>query len=360
MLSQKNMNELDKMSHFLVQIYQWFDKNKRRLPWRETTDPYKIWLSEIILQQTRVNQGMNYYLTFIENFPTVHRLAEAPEDKVLKLWQGLGYYSRARNLHITARHISTELNGQFPENYPDILKLKGVGPYTAAAIASIAFGLPCPAVDGNIYRVLARIFDISIPIDSGEGKKEFYKLAGELIPDNNPGLHNQALMEFGALQCVPKMPNCSACPVSAYCLAYSKNRVKQLPVKNKKTKQRNRYFYYFFIDLGDFTFLEKREENDIWKNLYQFPLAESARPINEKEIIKKLKTSFLNDHEANLKSISPSRKHILSHQVIYAKLVHIEIKNSFSPKKDWIRVPQNEITGYAVPRLMEKLIAEIE
>lgn len=344
------------MNQFITQIHHWYRKNKRELPWRNTHDPYKIWISEIILQQTRVEQGKKYYLNFIERFPSLKHLAEGSEQEVLKLWQGLGYYSRARNLHFTAQFIQNELLGKFPEHYKDIIKLKGIGPYTAAAIASIAYGLPYPAIDGNVYRVLSRYFGISTPIDSGKGKKEFHELATVLLPENNPGFHNQALMEFGALQCTPKSPHCSICPLADSCYAFQKNETDKLPVKEKKTKQRNRYFYYFYIDNGEYTWLEKRIANDIWKNLYQFPLLESDKNFTDSEIAGLKTIPYLNGHPVTVKKISSQTRHVLSHQVIYATLIHIEIPETITINNNLIRIEKKSITEFPVPRLIEILL----
>ncbi|SHE76991.1 A/G-specific DNA-adenine glycosylase [Mariniphaga anaerophila] len=347
------------MNDFIESIYIWYTKNCRQLPWRETNDPYKIWISEIILQQTRVDQGMSYYHKFIKRFPTVSDLANANEDEILKLWQGLGYYSRARNMHETAKTIIKNYGGVFPNNYQNIIKLKGVGPYTAAAIASIAFGLPYPAIDGNIYRVLARYFGISNATDSTKGKNVFASVAKELIPDKNPGFHNQALMEFGALQCVPKSPNCAACPVVASCFAAENKKVAELPVKTKKTKQRERFFYYYLMEKGDDTWLEKRTENDIWKNLYQFPLIEKSKQLPEEELIH-LEPDFLNGQPFKIKSISATQKHILSHQVIYARLIHIELDKSYQRNDRFVQISTKDIHTFAVPRLVENLIKQTE
>ena len=345
------------MSHFAAQIQGWYTKNKRELPWRETNDPYKIWISEIILQQTRVDQGTAYYCRFIKRFPTVKKLAEAGEDDVLKNWQGLGYYSRARNLHFTARYIQNELGGKFPDTHKVLLQLKGIGPYTAAAIASIAFNLPYPALDGNVYRVLSRYFGIETPVDSTKGKKEFYNLANEFIPSDNPGFHNQAMMEFGALQCTPK-PICTKCPVLDSCVAYRHKMVNQFPVKEKKARQRKRYFYYFLIENGEFIYLEKRLGNDIWKNLYQFPLVETSEELSDQDIAELKNISFLNGCTKNLKTITPVRKHILSHQIIFARLIHLEIDSFCSLNNTYIKTEKKNLNDYAVPRLVEKFIQE--
>jgi len=347
------------MELFLQKIHHWYSKNKRSLPWRTTSDPYKIWLSEIVLQQTRVEQGKNYYLKFIERFPDVRSLANAEEDEVLKLWQGLGYYSRARNLHQTAKFVAENLNGKFPANYNELLKLKGIGEYTAAAISSIAFNLPCPTVDGNVYRVLSRYFGIKTAIDSTQGKKEFQELAQLLIPEKNPGSHNQALMEFGALHCTPKSPNCASCPLKENCFAYTKKIVTALPVKQKKSKQKTRFFYYYYIDFGQFTFLEKRIKSDIWRNLYQFPLWETENKLSESEILNLIPPFLNEDCNFNIKNISNTKKHVLSHQVIYARLIHTEIKNSSCLNNGYIKLNKKDISKFAVSRLVDKFIQQL-
>ena len=344
-----------KMNDFLYSVYKWYSENSRDLPWRKTVDPYKIWISEIILQQTRVDQGISYYLKFVGRFPNIKKLAEAPEDEVLKLWQGLGYYSRARNLHSAAKQIIADYQGNFPSEYVQILNLKGVGHYTAAAISSIAFNLPYPALDGNIYRVLARYYGVFSPVNSGKGKKEFLKLANEIMPLENPGFHNQALMEFGALQCVPKSPDCLSCPVKASCYAACENKVAQLPVKTNKNTQRYRFFYYYFIDNGKDTWIEKRAGNDIWKSLYQFPLVETENELNEKEILS-LSPTFVQGQNVNIKSVSFLQKHILSHQVIKARLIHLETDDNFNLQAPHVKIPKKNIFSFPVPRLMELFI----
>ncbi|HEY4629161.1 MAG TPA: A/G-specific adenine glycosylase, partial [Flavobacterium sp.] len=249
-------------------LIKWYLQNKRDLPWRNTTNPYPIWLSEIMLQQTRVAQGMPYFLSFTTAFPTVFDLAAANEEEVLKLWQGLGYYSRARNLHKTAQYIASDLAGIFPDNYSDLLKLKGVGEYTAAAIASFSYNEAVPVVDGNVFRVLSRYFDIETDIAQASAKKEFAALAFELMPKDNPATFNQAIMEFGALQCVPKSPNCGICVFNESCAALQKKKIDQLPIKSKKVKVRNRYFNYLVVaDENDNTIIQKRTDKGIWHNL---------------------------------------------------------------------------------------------
>lgn len=300
------------MAHFVLQINDWYRLNARSLPWRETKNPYFIWLSEVILQQTRVDQGLNYYLKFIHAFPTVEKLALADEEHVLKLWQGLGYYSRARNLHKTAKEVVERFNGEFPASYTDLLSLKGIGPYTAAAIASFAFDLQHAVVDGNVYRVLSRYYGIDTPIDSTEGKKEFQSLASTLIPADQPALFNQSIMEFGALFCTPANPNCEQCPLLDSCQSGSNQLYKQRPVKAKKTAVRDRYFHYFHIEFDQQIAIHKRESKDVWQHLYEFPMIETTT------------AELLNTDLASL-SIDSARlntqytsKHILSHQRIHA------------------------------------------
>ena len=296
-------------------LLQWYLQNKRDLPWRKTTDAYPIWLSEIMLQQTRVAQGMPYFLSFMEHFPTVFDLAKADEEHVLKLWQGLGYYSRARNMHKTAQIIAFDYSGNFPNNYTDILKLKGIGDYTAAAIASFAFNEVVPVVDGNVFRVLSRFFDVETDISSATAKKEFAALAKELMPKDHPALFNQAIMEFGALQCVPKNPNCSICVFSSNCAALQKNKVHLLPVKTKKTKVRNRYFHYLiFQDNENTTLLKKRTEKGIWHNLYEFPVIETEKNVPQENIIATIKSDFYDLDITDVFAFDEPIIHKLSHQ----------------------------------------------
>jgi A/G-specific adenine glycosylase len=315
-----------KFSNLLI---KWYLHNKRELPWRNTTDPYAIWLSEIMLQQTRVAQGMPYFLSFTTAFPTVFDLAKANEEQVLKLWQGLGYYSRARNLHKTAQYVASDLGGIFPDNYADLLKLKGVGEYTAAAIASFSYNEPVPVVDGNVFRVLSRIFDIDTDIAQASAKKEFAALAFELMPEDNPATFNQAIMEFGALQCVPKSPNCSICVFNGSCAALQKNKVDQLPVKSKKLKVRNRYFNYMVVaDENDNTIIQKRTEKGIWHNLYEFPLMETEKEEDFDCVSEAVQGEYFKYNtvismlEYNQKSII----HKLSHQHLHIKFWKVKIE----------------------------------
>lgn len=270
--------------HFSKQLIIWYQTHKRDLPWRSTNDPYLIWLSEIILQQTRVSQGLPYYEKFVKTYPTVQELAVAPQDDVLKLWQGLGYYSRARNLHKAAMQV-VDKGAVFPNNFKKLKELQGVGDYTAAAIASFAFGEAVAVVDGNVYRVLSRILGISLPINSTEGIKEFKKLANQLIDPDNPAMHNQAIMEFGALQCVPKNPDCSVCPFTKDCIAYNEQRINELPVKLKKTKVLNLFHHYLVaITPSGKTIVQQRPDNGIWAGLYEFPFVESKGAMLPHEV----------------------------------------------------------------------------
>lgn len=265
-------------------LTHWYSNNKRDFPWRQTKDPFRIWLSEIILQQTQVKQGLPYYEAFVSTYSTVFELANANESDVLKLWQGLGYYSRARNLHATAKYIANECDGIFPNNYKDLLKLKGIGDYTASAISSICFNEVSAVVDGNVYRVLSRYFGIETPINSAKGIKEFKQLAQELIDKNKPAEFNQAIMEFGAIQCKPSNPDCSVCPFNSSCVALQKNMIGLLPIKLKANKVKKRYFNFLvFVSTNRKTILEKREGKGIWQNLYQFPLIESDKSLDYKK-----------------------------------------------------------------------------
>jgi A/G-specific adenine glycosylase len=337
-------------------LIKWYKENKRDLPWRNTTDPYKIWLSEIILQQTRVDQGLNYYLKFIENFPTIIDLANSKEEKVLKLWQGLGYYSRARNLHFTAKYIQKNYNGTFPVNYKEILALKGVGEYTAAAISSFSFNMSYPVVDGNVYRVLARFFDINTPIDSTLGKKEFKALAEELIDKKNPAEYNQAIMEFGALQCKPKQPDCENCIFNSKCLALKNDNISILPIKEKKTKVKNRFFNYLVFSDKKHTLIKNRTEKDIWQGLFDFPLIETVKPIHQFEKLNLEQYKILNT--LTDKSIQKSIEyiHILSHQKIHATFWSIQIDDISCVQNDELKIIKEEIVKYPVPKLIENFI----
>ncbi|MDR2620982.1 MAG: A/G-specific adenine glycosylase [Dysgonamonadaceae bacterium] len=335
-------------------ILDWYEIHKRILPWRGITDPYKIWISEVILQQTRVAQGLEYYKRFIERFPDVHALAVADEQEVLKYWQGLGYYSRARNLHAAARSIETRFGGKFPQNYQLILSLQGIGEYTAAAVASFAFNLPYPVVDGNVFRFLSRLFVIEEPIDTSKGKKLFTELAGQLMDKHQAGLFNQAIMEFGALQCVPVSPDCGECPLAAHCLAKMQGKVSEFPVKQNKTKTKELYLYYFYIHSGESIFLKKREGKGIWQNLYEFPSVESEIPLEFEDLIKRkdFQALFPEKNATGFKLLMKNYKHVLTHRILYAGFYEVFVENESALGK-YKKIMQNEIGEYPIHRLMQ-------
>ena len=317
---------------FYNSLLRWYLQNKRDLPWRNTANPYPIWLSEIMLQQTRVAQGLPYFNTFIEAFPTIFDLAKADEEQILKLWQGLGYYSRARNMHKTAQIIAFELNGIFPNKYKDLLKLKGIGEYTAAAIASFAFKEVVPVVDGNVFRVLSRYYNVETDIASSRAKKEFSALAKELMPNDNPDLFNQAIMEFGALQCVPKNPTCDVCIFNSSCAALQKKKVDQLPIKNKKTKVTSRFFNYLvFLDDENNTIINKRTEKGIWHNMYEFPVIETEKEINFKTISTLIVNQFKEHGIMNIDLYNKEQIiHKLSHQKLHINFYKVTVSNKIS------------------------------
>lgn len=308
-----------------------------------------IWLSEIILQQTRVVQGLAYYNRFSERFPTPRALAEAPEDEVLKYWQGLGYYSRARNLHAAAK----SMQGEFPRTYEGVRALKGVGDYTAAAVCSIAYDMPYAVVDGNVYRVLARVFGIDTPIDSPAGKKQFTELAQQLLDEKHPGDYNQAIMDFGATVCTPAAPQCLVCPLAAVCRALADGRVEQLPVKAQKTKISNRYFHYIYVKQGENTWLHKRGAGDVWQNLYEPPLVETKTADGDYGAAPAYRRWF--GRKRALLRVAPV-KHVLSHRVIYADLSEITLSPSAPVPEDFMAIPVRELKKYAVSRLVQKLL----
>lgn len=323
---------------FSKALIQWYLQNKRDLPWRNDTNPYTIWLSEIMLQQTRVAQGLPYFLRFTEAFPTVFDLADADEEEVLKLWQGLGYYSRARNLHKTAKQIAFEFNGEFPKTYSELLKLKGIGEYTAAAIASFAYNESVPVVDGNVFRVLSRYFDVETDIASAGAKKEFTQLAAALLPKAEANLFNQAIMEFGALQCVPKNPDCSSCVFNESCLALQKKKVAQLPVKSKKLKVTKRYFNYLvFSDENNNTKISKRTQKGIWHNLYEFPLIETQTLENDVTVLELIQNQdFVKNRIQEIQLYNPDAiVHKLSHQHLSIKFWNIKVEGVLFNGMNW-------------------------
>lgn len=337
---------------------QWhFSKNDRQMPWKGEKDPYKIWLSEIILQQTRVEQGLSYYERFIRNFPGIHDLAAAPDEQVFKNWEGLGYYSRCRNLIHTARHISANLEGRFPETYDSIRALKGVGPYTAAAIASFAFGLPHAVVDGNVYRVLARVFGIKTASDTTTGKKIFADLAQQLIDPAQAGAYNQAIMDFGAVVCKPVAPLCNQCVFKKDCIAFQKDTVSSLPVKSKKTAVRKRWFYYLILQHQGRTAIRKRTGKDIWRDLYEFPLIESDRQLDEKTVILQARKMYKLPAGTKFSS-STSFSQVLTHQRISG--LFMECKPGLKPllPADFSWVSNGILHQYAFPRSLKAYLQE--
>ena len=334
-------------------LTNWYRNNKRDLPWRNTTNPYFIWLSEIILQQTRVEQGMPYFIKFSEQYPTVKSFSEASEDDILRLWQGLGYYSRGRNMLKTAKIVQQEFNGKFPTNYQDLIKLTGIGEYTAAAISSFSANEANAVVDGNVYRLLARYFGIDTPINSGKGKKQFQEIADELLNPKEAAEHNQAIIEFGALQCKPKNPNCEQCPFVYSCFAYQNKKISELPVKLKKLKIKERYFYFFLIVKEDQILLKRRSNEDIWAGLHDLPSIEFAEQTS---------VQLLNEHPnfnawfsegATIHAVSDQIKHILTHQRIFARFMHIENYNEIDLEANgWFWVQKDDLANYGQPKLI--------
>lgn len=342
------------MNNFSKILIDWYSEHKRELPWRESTDPYIIWISEIILQQTRVVQGYDYFMRFINRFPDVKTLAEAEEDEVMKYWQGLGYYSRARNLHTAAR----SMNGAFPKTYPEVLALKGVGEYTAAAICSFAYDMPYAVVDGNVYRVLSRYLGIETPIDSTEGKKLFSALAGEMMDKSRPAVYNQAIMDFGALQCTPQTPVCLFCPLADSCIALSKGLVMKLPVKQHKTKTTNRYLNYVYAHTNTYTFINKRTGDDIWKNLFELPLIETVESVTEEEFLAlpDFTKLFASGETPVVHSVCRDVKHVLSHRVLYVNFYEVSLPEDTLSFSSFQKVRTEELGQYAVPRLIHAFL----
>jgi len=337
-----------------TQLMAWYKVHKRSFPWRKSTDPYSIWLSEIIMQQTRVAQGTPYYESFIKNFPTVNDLAAAEEQQVLKLWQGLGYYSRARNLHYTAKEIVSEYNSVFPKTFKELLTLKGIGDYTASAISSICYDEPQAVIDGNVYRVLSRFFGKDTPIDASCALKEFKELATQLMGGVSPGEFNQALMEFGALQCTPKKPACNSCPFQNDCTAFNQNLVTKLPLKKNKIKVTDRYFNYLVFETpNNKTVLQKRTTKGIWQNLYEFPLVESLNVLNISEISEaSLISKYTINKDTSISIINEIPiKHKLSHQQLYITYWKVKTKALLEGG-----MFENEIHNYPVPRVLDKFI----
>lgn len=337
----------------------WYNHAKRDLPWRDSLEPYHIWVSEVILQQTRIQQGTEYYHNFLRLFPDVLTLANASEEEVLKAWQGLGYYSRARNMHHAAKTIQNTYNGVFPADYISIKKLKGIGDYTAAAIASIAFGLPYAVVDGNVYRVLSRLFGISTPIDSTAGKKEFYHLAQLMLDPGRPGDSNQALMELGAIQCLPAQPLCSDCPLLTNCYALANQCVDSFPVKSKKTKQKERYLNFIYLHQKNKLFLEKRDDKDIWRNMFQFPMIETNAPTSPEEVMcSRAWEDLFKNSSITIESVYTERIHLLTHQRLHIRFFSVKL-NGDSISGHLIVAEHGEISKYPVPKPVENFLLEM-
>lgn len=338
---------MDKSSQFTKNLLEWYHPADRPLPWKHQKDPYKIWLSEIILQQTRVEQGLPYYERFVANYPTVDSLASADLDSVYKLWEGLGYYSRARNLHHAAIQVVEEFGGQFPKTYKELLLLKGVGNYTAAAIASFAFGLPHAVVDGNVFRVLSRVFGMDTPIDSSLGKKTFESLANSLISKKHPDIYNQAIMDFGATVCKPRGPRCEDCIFKYNCEALQSERIDELPVKAKKLIKKRRYFTFLIIREDKKLWIYKREQGDIWANLYSYPVLETVNGFDEKTIKLQLKVK----PQHRLRVIS-SQKQVLTHQIIEAQFLLLDKKEIQFDLQSHLLVELDELEAYGFPKLL--------
>lgn len=341
-------------SLFTTHLLQWHREiNRRSMPWKGEKDPYKIWLSEIILQQTRVEQGLAYYNRFIESFPDVHSLAAAPEQVVFKLWEGLGYYSRCKNLIATAKIISENFAGEFPSDYAGIAALKGIGPYTAAAISSFAFGLPHAVVDGNVLRVLSRYFGIFTPVLSTEGKKQFSRLADELLDKNNPAEFNQAIMDFGATICKPKQPLCNNCVLAGECNAFHNALIDKLPVKTKAAARKKRWLYYFILKSGRNTFIRKRQAGDIWENLFEFYLHESDHLLGYEELVE-AGAAVLPD--STVLQVSEAYVQQLTHQEILSRFVTVETASSYTILEGYETVLSEDLPQYAFPRIITRFM----
>ncbi len=346
-----------KKSYFTANLLQWNKvKNKRKMPWKGEKDPYKIWLSEIILQQTRVEQGLAYYNRFIKTYPTIKELAEASEINVYKLWEGLGYYSRCKNLIVTAKFISNDLKGKFPESYESILNLKGIGPYTASAISSFAYNLPYAVVDGNVMRVLSRFFGISIPTDSTEGKKYFSILANKLINNKLPALYNQAIMDFGATVCKPLLPLCSTCNLQTECTAFNENAVKNYPFKKGKLIKKNRWFYYIIAEFKGGIYIRKRVQKDIWQNLHEFILIEKDKMIKPQSILTSKLFKNIAGKDYKIINISAINKQQLTHQTVYGCFIHILLHKK-SLLEGFELFKKSELKQLAFPKLMTNYIS---
>jgi len=354
------MNEKNRQVFFTKQLLQWNQRsNTRQMPWKGEKDPYKIWLSEIILQQTRVEQGLEYYNNFVRTFPDVHTLASAPEQQVFKLWEGLGYYTRCKNLIATAKHIADNLNGNFPNTYETILALKGVGPYTAAAIGSFAFNIPKAVVDGNVFRVLSRYFGIATPADSTTGKKEFSILAEQLLDKQQPGIYNQAIMDFGAVICKPVQPLCKQCPLKKQCIAFVEGKVSELPVKEKSITKKTRWFYYLVVEFEGKQYVKQRGAKDIWENLYEFILIEEKQPVETEQLLASQKVKVLTGgaQRWELISVSAVYKQLLTHQTIYGQFIRIQLKKPLTDTT-YKMMNKKEISQLPFPKFINRYLQD--
>ena len=360
-MGRKRDQNTNKLHFFSPILLKWNkEKNDRQMPWKGEKDPYKIWLSEVILQQTRVEQGLKYYEKFITAFPDVHQLANAHERSIYKCWEGLGYYTRCKNLIVTAQNVSKNLKGRFPDNYDEIKKLKGIGPYTAAAIASFAFNEQRAVVDGNVFRVLARIFGIEEPIDSTKGKKAFNALAGKLLDKKNPALYNQAIMDFGAVVCKP-VPICEQCPFKHKCEAFLNDKIFSLPVKGKKVLIKKRWFNYVLLEYKEKFAVRQRHAKDIWHNLFEFLLVESGKEFDEKEIVKEAKKKkWIGANSYEIEYVSPVCKQQLSHQLIKGRFTKLKLhrKPELPPDILWIR--KKELKKYAFPMFINQHLRKMD
>lgn len=350
----KELYQREQKIYFTRHLLKWNELvNKRQMPWKGEKDPYKIWLSEIILQQTRVEQGWAYYEKFIKAFPSIQKLAKAADEKVFKLWEGLGYYSRCKNLLATARKISTEYKGKFPDSYEEIVALKGVGPYTAAAIASFAYNLPYAVVDGNVMRVLSRYFGIETPVDSTQGKKIFQQIAADCLPGNKAGIYNQAIMDFGATVCKPQNPICKECLLKKKCIAFGKGKVSELPVKEKSIQKKERWFYFLVIQIKDKVYVKKREGKDVWENLYEYVTLEIQSQMDAATFIKSpVFKKSIGSRKFEIKSISKIYRQLLSHQTIYGRFITITVSKPLKHLKGYVLADKNDIKQLAFPRLI--------
>ena len=339
-----------------LKLIAWYEINKRNLPWRDTVNPYLIWVSEIILQQTRVNQGLDYYRRFVDAYPDIFSLADADIDDILKIWQGLGYYSRARNMHTAAKQIATTHHGKFPGSYNELITVKGIGDYTASAIASFAFGQPVPVIDGNVNRVIARLYGVQQPVNKPVGQKIIRSYAEKLLVNESPGTYNQAIMEFGALQCVPHRPDCERCILNTACVAYGDAVVELLPVKEKSLKISTRYFHYLNVTYRDKTFIRRRSDGDIWNGLYEFPLIETESETDAELLVRSEMWQLLfKGQTPNIRIISPMATHRLTHRILKIRFYDIFIDKPLL-QQNFIEINQADIYRYAVPVVIDNYL----